>query len=106
MPNIYGIKLDRAREMLRRANWLPQPDASKDSNAHFHDDPSSVAFYMAHGLPEAEGCGVGLTGNLCGFAYNGKVGKLEVTTNNMQPSRAPGGKWDWPTVLAYDVNCR
>lgn len=106
VPNVYGMTLNHARDVLQRAGWSPQPDASKDPDAQFQGDASGVAFYAAHGLPEAEGCGVGMTIDQCAFGYDGKAGKLEITTNNMQPDRAPDEKWDWPKVLGYNVKCR
>lgn len=105
VPNIYGMKLDQARNVLRTAGWSPEPGAGKTPDARFQNDPPSVAFYADHGLPEVEGCGFGLTGNQCGFAYKGTAGRLEVTTNDMQPDWAPDEKWDWPKVIDYDVTC-
>jgi len=106
VPNIYGVKLNRAREILLRAAWSPQPDASKDPNGSIQGDASGVAFYASHGLPEAVGCAVVFTVGRCEFAYKSRAGRMEITTNDMQPDRSFDGKWDWPTVLGYDVKCQ
>ena len=90
VPNIYGMKIDKARAALIQSGWTPVPgNPSEDSRFGREKD------LRKRGIVEVEGCsGTGF--GYCRYGYKGAAGALSVTTM---------GDDDLPIVSGYGADC-
>jgi len=90
IPNLYGIPIAKARNLLARQGWKPVTrNRTKDEIGY------AIAGLVEQGLTEVDDCsGTGF--GFCRFDYTGAAGTLGVTTV---------GDGDFP-VADYAVQCR
>ncbi|MFN4193555.1 MAG: hypothetical protein ACK4FR_11480 [Tabrizicola sp.] len=95
VPFIYGLPVDRARQMLMAAVWAPVPHTDKRESLYCIANEVAAA-----GVTEVEDCsGTGF--GFCIYTYEGVAGKLTVRTYG---DIGEGGRL--PLVDEYWVDCR
>lgn len=92
VPNIYGMNIDTARNVLESKGWTPVRGEIGNDRNQFGREIELVK----RGILEVESCsGTGF--GYCSFLYRGSAGTLSVTTV---------GDDDLPGVSGYSVECR
>lgn len=90
IPNLYGVPIAKARNLLAREGWMPATYKRGKSEISY-----AIADLVQQGITEVDDCsGTGF--GFCGFDYVGRAGTLSVTTV---------GDGDRP-VADYAVKCR
>lgn len=92
VPLIYGLPIDRARDLLAQSGWQPITGQTNPL--------SYAADIAAAGVPEVEDC-AGTGFGFCAYRYSGPAGELGVTTMG-----EIGADGTLPAVVGYDVDCR
>jgi hypothetical protein len=90
LPNIHGMPIGEARELLRSHGWSPA------EGGRIEEFDIRAADLRDQGITEVEGCsGTGF--GYCSYAYEGSAGKLSVSTaGDAEPT---------PNVSGYTVTC-
>jgi hypothetical protein len=90
VPNIYGIPIVKARNLLAQQGWKPVTHSRRESEIGY-----AIADLVQRGITEVDDCsGTGF--GFCRLDYASNAGTLGVTTV---------GDGDWP-VADYTVQCR
>ena len=93
VPNIYGKPVDKARQALGSADWVPfkNPRDLASDEAQY----SQELDFSRRGIIEVDSCS-GTGANFCLFYYRKDDMELSVTT---------AGEGDFPSVVGYGASC-